>query len=249
MVIGDSIKDKFPKRKYGRGHIASNISLNIISASVLPQNVSWSDMEGFVSRKFGLFKFNFKNANDDIVAGMEFYVTYNCKGQYNSTGQYLTEVTISPNEIFANTGYELTCNVTASEPINYGTRANPIAGVVLKVQMQVKSHYKLKTDPLHSLENPIETKVLPNSDELVEEGTSTATNYSSIAKNSETIIPSSRVKDSEVINSLSRSHQTVNTVSSKLSHLYRNGFYVEEQFLNVIVRGDSQVSILSAYGY
>lgn len=39
----------------------SNITFNSISVSVIPRNVEWYDMEGFVMRKYGPFSFNFKD--------------------------------------------------------------------------------------------------------------------------------------------------------------------------------------------
>jgi len=237
FVFCDSFKDKFGKRKYCTKRIASNIYLNLVSVSILPQNACWSDMDGFVARKYGPFEFDFRNAKEDIIAGMRLYVTYNCNGQFNSTGHYLAEATISPCRIFANPGYELTCNVTASNPINYGTKANPIAGVVLKVQMQVKSYHKLKSNSLYSLENSIESKALLNSDEPVDEINLTANNNSSIAINSRAIISSTH------------SHHTESVASSNISHRCRSRLNVEEQYLNVIVRGDCQVNLLCANGY
>lgn len=149
QVICDSIIDKFKKRKRCTKRIASNITLNLISVSILPHNVCWSDMEGFVTRRFGPFSHYFRNAKNEIIAGMRFNVTYHCKGQYNANGLYLAEATITPYKIFAHPGYELICNVTASDPINYGTKANPIAGFVLKVQTQVRSRHPLMSNPLN----------------------------------------------------------------------------------------------------
>lgn len=167
----------------------SNISLNLISVSVLPEKAEWSDMEGFLSRKYGPFEFSFRNQNNDIVAGITFYVSYNCQGKYNSSGHYLAEATISPSEAFADPDCYFTCNVTAGEPVNYGTRADPVAGVTLKVQMRVISRDTLKTDDADSTE------------------------------------------------------------ASGIMESSRSRLMAAEQFLNVIVRGDCMVYLISAYGY
>ncbi|ATW26656.1 hypothetical protein [Candidatus Formimonas warabiya] len=236
FATGDSFKAKFAQRKHIK-QIASNISLNLISVSVLPQNAKWSDMEGFVARKYGPFGFNFRNVNEDIIAGMTFYVSYNCHGQFNSAGQYLAEATISPRDIFANPEYYLTCNVTASNPINYGTKADPIAGVILKVQMQVKSYHKLKSNPHYALENSIVPKVLSNSDEPMND-------INLIAAND-----SSKAIDSKAIISSAYSHDTESVTASETLCYKGSRSNAEEQYLNVIVRGDCQVALISAYGY
>lgn len=227
-VTSDSFKAKFPKRKYSTKCMPSNISLNLVSVSILPQNVNWSDMEGFVSRKYGPFGFNFSNANGKVIAGISFYVTYNCNGHFNSVGNYLAETTISPREIFVNPEYYFACNVTAGDPVNYGTKADPIAGVTLKVQMQVKSYHNLKLKPLYySLENSIESMELPNSDEPVDEIVLINTN------------------DSFSTNS----YDTESLVDPKITYPCKSRLNVVEQYLNVIVRGDCQVHLISAYGY
>lgn len=137
----------------------SNITFNSTSVSILPPNASWSDMEGFVLRRYGPFKFNFTNAKNDTIAEIVLFISYGCNGKFNSSGHYLADATVSPYSIFANPGYHFTCNVTASDPINFGTTSDPIPGVNLKLQMQVKSYNKLiLKKPYTSLENSTNLK-------------------------------------------------------------------------------------------
>ncbi|WP_156939782.1 hypothetical protein [Clostridium lundense] len=152
----DSFVIKTTESKCDIKPINSNIAFNPISVSILPPNVNWFDMEDFTSKKYGPFEFNFINANNNIIAGVSFYISYNSHGIFNSTGHYLADATVSPMAIFCNPGYYITCNVTASDPINYGTKTNPIAGVNLKIQMEVISYNKLILEEnYHSLTNLI----------------------------------------------------------------------------------------------
>ena len=157
-IVCNSKVRRFLKRKHCSKRIPSNIQLNLISVSILPRGAGWSEMEGFVTRKYGPFVYYFRNEKDEIIAGIRFHVTYHCKGQSNGKGFYLAEATITPYKLYAHRGYELICNVTASDPMNYGTKADPIAGFVLKVQLQVRSKHPLKSNPLNS--NPLNSNPL-----------------------------------------------------------------------------------------
>lgn len=121
----------------------SNIIFNSISASVLPSKANWSDMEGFSGKKYGPFEINFMDESYNNVAGISFYISYNCNGKYNSKGAYLTDIIVAPKIIYAKPTYYFTCDVTFSEPINYGTAEDPIAGITLTLKMEVKSYNSL----------------------------------------------------------------------------------------------------------
>ncbi|MFD3157827.1 hypothetical protein ACFIJ5_13305 [Haloimpatiens sp. FM7330] len=147
----DFFESEIKKCNYDIKNENSNIDFNSISVSVLPTNAKWSDMEGFTSYKFGPFHFNFINENNDTIAGISFYIYYNCHGKFNSSGHYLAGVTVAPQTIFANPGCYFSCNVTASDPLNFGTVIDPIAGINLNVQMQVKSYNNLILKRHHNL--------------------------------------------------------------------------------------------------
>lgn len=124
-------------------YIESNVNFNSVSVSVLPKNAVWEDMEGFVDRKYGPFGYSIRNENDEIIASLIFYFSYSCKGTFNGKGSYLADATVSPKIISASPGYYLDCNVTASEPKNYGTKENPAPGVTLRLQVKISSYRDL----------------------------------------------------------------------------------------------------------
>ncbi|MCU9814950.1 MULTISPECIES: hypothetical protein [Paraclostridium] len=128
---------------WGFSYIESNVNFNSVSVSVLPKNAVWEDMEGFVDRKYGPFGYSIRNENDEIIASLIFYFSYSCKGTFNGKGSYLADATVSPKIISASPGYYLDCNVTASEPKNYGTKENPAPGVTLRLQVKISSYRDL----------------------------------------------------------------------------------------------------------
>lgn len=128
---------------WGFSYIESNVNFNSVSVSFLPKNAVWEDMEGFVDRKYGPFGYSIRNENDEIIASLIFYFSYSCKGTFNGKGSYLADATVSPKIISASPGYYLDCNVTASEPKNYGTKENPAPGVTLRLQVKISSYRDL----------------------------------------------------------------------------------------------------------
>ncbi len=264
------IKKTIPFRR----NIGSNIHLNLSTVSIIPKTACWSDMEGFMSRKYGPFVFHFRNSKGDIVAGIRLYVTYNCNGKYNSTGHYLSKVGISPYEIFSNMGYDLTCDVSASGPINFGTKEEPIAGVILKVTMKLKSYKELlSTVTSYTLDSLIQNQNEATDTELLIVETSSLENSMNDYKKEdydkqEKLEINSEADDRESNNNESNDSERNSMVNKELSNRARkddmNAFKgkvanmitsnkykvnTEMQFLNVIIRGDCQVSILSGTGY
>lgn len=139
----EKFESKIIKDNWGFSYIESNVNFNSVSVSVLPKNAVWEDMEGFVDRKYGPFGYFIRNENDEIIASLIFYFSYSCKGTFNGKGSYLADATVSPKIISASPGYYLDCNVTASEPKNYGTKENPAPGVTLRLQVKISSYRDL----------------------------------------------------------------------------------------------------------
>lgn len=139
----EKFESKIIKDNWGDSCIESNVNFNSVSVSVLPKNTVWEDMEDFVDRKYGPFAYYIRNKNDEIISNLIFYFSYSCKGTFNGKGSYLADATISPKMISASPGYYLDCNVTASEPKNYGTKENPVPGVTLRLQVRISSYEDL----------------------------------------------------------------------------------------------------------
>lgn len=139
----DKFESNVIEDNWGFSYIESNVNFNSVSVSVLPKNAVWEDIEGFVDRKYGPFGYSIRNENDEIIASLIFYFAYSCKGTFNGKGSYLADATVSPKIISASPGYYLDCNVTASEPKNYGTKENPAPGVTLRLQVKISSYRDL----------------------------------------------------------------------------------------------------------
>lgn len=138
----NDLEVKVVKNEYRLSNKGSNVNFNSLLVSVLPRDVDWCKMEGFIDEKYGPFNYIFKNTKDEIVAKLDFWFNCSCKGTYNSRGRFLVDATVCPKLAFAAPGYFLDCNLTGGNPKNYGTVEDPIPGIILKLQVRLKSYYK-----------------------------------------------------------------------------------------------------------
>ncbi|WGX75258.1 hypothetical protein QJS64_14595 [Paraclostridium bifermentans] len=118
----EKFESKIIKNNWSCNGIESNVNFNSVSISVLPIDANWYDMEGFIDKMYGPFNYTIENKNGDIIAKLDFYFTYSCKGSFNGNGKYLADATVSPKLIFASPGCYLDCNVSASAPKTMGLK-------------------------------------------------------------------------------------------------------------------------------
>lgn len=218
------------KNEYRLTNTESNISFNSVSVSVLPKDVEWYEMEGFVDRKYGPFDYIFKSIKNEVVGRVKFNFSYSCKGKYNSKGFFLANATVYPKLLFASSGYYLECNVSASNPRNYGTEDEPIPGVDLKLQVRIKSYEKLKV-----LENSFYIEM--NDAEIGQ-----TLNNHPVSVNLSTydnIVGCKELDTNRTFTKFSESNMINNCKSINTLELY----------ISANIRGDCSASIISAEGY
>jgi len=109
-------------------------------AGCIPKGASWMDMEGFKDMTYGPFSWVFKNTFGVTNVNFKWHFTYSCKGSYEGHGAFLMNVGTAIEEIYAAWGYTVNVNATVdSNPTNYGTKVDPIAGLAVEVTMEVKT--------------------------------------------------------------------------------------------------------------
>ncbi|MDD6796546.1 MAG: hypothetical protein PUE01_14280 [Clostridiaceae bacterium] len=115
-----------------------SIKINNVSVSVIPECKKWCELQGFKASKYGPFKYDFKNSNGEDIGGFKFYFHYNHSGNDDGHGKFLENVTMIPEYIRISSGYNLVCNVTHSRPMNYGTLKDPIAAIIMYIDISVE---------------------------------------------------------------------------------------------------------------
>jgi len=109
-------------------------------AGAVPKGVSWGELEGFKDYKWGPFQWDFDNVLGMTNVKFHWNFAWSCKGSYNGHGAFIMNAGVGVVEIYAAWGYtvDVTCTVD-SNPVNYGTKVDPIAGLAVEVTLNVKS--------------------------------------------------------------------------------------------------------------
>jgi hypothetical protein len=76
---------------------------------------------------------------DKEVVNFSYKVIYSYGGSYNGTGKYLTNVIIVPGSIRTTFGWDFNATMKLSGVMNHGTKANPVAGIMVTVKYQMNS--------------------------------------------------------------------------------------------------------------
>lgn len=97
------------------------------------------DLEGFSMPVERNFIARVKNGMDKEVVNFSYKVIYSYGGSYNGTGKYLTNVIIVPGSIRTTFGWDFNATMKLSGVMNHGTKANPVAGIMVTVKYQMNS--------------------------------------------------------------------------------------------------------------
>jgi hypothetical protein len=113
--------------------------------SVVPRNsltkeiADVFDLEGFSMPVERNFVANVKNGSGKEVINFAYKVVYSYGGSYNGTGKYLTNILVVPSSIKTSFGWEFNATMKLSGIMNHGTKADPIAGVIVTLKYQMNS--------------------------------------------------------------------------------------------------------------
>jgi hypothetical protein len=97
------------------------------------------DLEGFSMPVEKSFVAKVKNGSGKEVVNFNYKVIYSYGGSYNGAGKYLTNVIIVPGSIKTSFGWDFNATMKLSGIMNHGTKADPVAGVMVTVKYQMNS--------------------------------------------------------------------------------------------------------------
>jgi hypothetical protein len=80
-----------------------------------------------------------RNFKTKITSTLGREVVYAYGGSYNGAGKYLTSVMIVPSSVRTSFGWDFNASMKLGGMMNNGTKAQPVAGVVLNVKYQMNS--------------------------------------------------------------------------------------------------------------
>jgi hypothetical protein len=95
------------------------------------------DMENFRGPIVKNFRTRIKAFGMQEAVVFEYKVIYSYNGSYDGRGKYLTGVNIIPSRVVAKRGYTVNSSMMMSGMMNYGTRMDPIVGLMITVKYQI----------------------------------------------------------------------------------------------------------------
>lgn len=138
VALGESIYDLVIKGK------PTNVT-EYAPISVVPKDpttkepVDVFDLEGFSMPSEKNYSASVKNSVGKEVVKFTYKVVYSHSGSYNGTGKYLTGVNIIPGSVKTSFGWDFNASMKLSGMMNHGTKADPVAGVMVTIKYQMNS--------------------------------------------------------------------------------------------------------------
>ncbi len=112
-------------------------------ANALPRNVScWMDLENWKVPKVYKYNVLYKNVFGAEVVNFTFRVIYTYGASYEGKGKYLSNVSVHPAELDVLWGYTFNSKVEVQRIVNLGTKADPVAGMEMKLNWQISTPIK-----------------------------------------------------------------------------------------------------------
>ena len=138
VALGEAIYELVKKGK------PSNVT-EYAPISVVPKDPTTKeiadifDLEGFSMPVQRTYTTKIRNGVGKVLVNFTYKVMYSYGGSYNGTGKYLTGVIIVPQSVKTTFGWDFNASMKLSGMMNHGTKANPVAGVMLTIKYQMNS--------------------------------------------------------------------------------------------------------------
>ena len=116
------------------------VTVDIPTVNALPRNgTCWLDYDHWQAPRALTYEVVYKNLFGISVVTFRFRLQYTYGGGMNGRGQYLANVTVKPATIDVLWLYAFNAKVEVGNTVNMGTKDDPIAGLELNLNWQVKT--------------------------------------------------------------------------------------------------------------
>lgn len=136
VALGESIYSLVQKGKPSNKTTYAPIS---ILPRVNGQNVDIFDTENWKMPAKATYVITYKNLYGMEVVKFRYSIIFSYGGTYNGTGAYITAAQIVPESVNTSFGYDFSATMKMGGMSNLGTKANPLAGVILSMQYTVET--------------------------------------------------------------------------------------------------------------
>ncbi len=138
VALGEAIYDLVIKGK------PTNVT-EYAPISVVPKDpttkepVDVFDLEGFSMPSEKNYSASITNGVGKEVVKFSYKVLFSYGGSYNGAGKYLSGVIIVPGSVKTSFGWDFNASMKLSGIMNHGTKADPVAGVMVTMKYQMNS--------------------------------------------------------------------------------------------------------------
>jgi hypothetical protein len=122
------------------GRPVSNARFNTVD--VIPQGTTAMEMEGWQAPKGLRWRVSYKNFYGVEVIGFTYAVLFQYAGSKDGRGRYLTGVFVEASDVTVSWGFDFNATSEAITIANVGTKANPVASLMLRINYQAKSVFR-----------------------------------------------------------------------------------------------------------
>lgn len=113
------------------------------TVSVLPQSQpNWQQMETWKGPQAKSYTLAAKNLYGVVVVSHTYTVAFHYGGSLDGHGQFLANATIIPTNVNVLWGFTLNSEVKVGDPLNSGTKKDPIPGIGLGLEWSMSSFLK-----------------------------------------------------------------------------------------------------------
>lgn len=136
VALGESVYTLVQK---GKPHNKTTYAPISVLPRVNGQNVDIFDTESWKMPAKATYVITYKNLYGMEVVKFRYSVIFSYGGTYNGKGAYITAAQIIPESVMTSFGFDFSATMKMGGMSNHGTKANPVAGVILSLQYTVET--------------------------------------------------------------------------------------------------------------
>jgi hypothetical protein len=125
------------------------VNVNEMSANALPQGIDcWTGLSNWELPNSNAYEITYKNGFGMEVVKFKYRLFYTYGGQFEDTGAYLANVSVTPMSIDVAWGFKFDATADAEQVLNIGPLTNPIAGMELAMKWKVETPLKISAQQI-----------------------------------------------------------------------------------------------------
>lgn len=125
---------------------APSVDIKRDAVHVVPKGVQdWQQLGGWQVPTTKVFSLSFTNLFNMEVVSVRLKMSGTWGGSYNGRGRYLSNVYIVPTNVWALWGFNVNVWMENHDPVNVGSKQNPVAGLGVDLRYSVNSVLPITT--------------------------------------------------------------------------------------------------------